>query len=385
MRSSAVILLLAACGDQLHPATDAPPVDTAPDAPAAAWPFDLPPGFPTPRLPPNTQLTAELAELGRYLFYDKRLSGNGTQSCASCHEQARAFTDGKVTPTGSTGTVLRRNAMSLTNVAYNPTQTWANFHLSHLEQQAAVPMFGDNPVELGITGNEEIVLQRFRDDTLYPQLFAAAFPAAADPITLGNVVLAISAFERRLISGNSPFDRHRQGDPDAMSASALRGEDLFFSERLECHHCHGSFNLTIAVDSANLAEPGIAFFNDGLYNVGGTGDYPAIDQGLFELTQNPADRGRFKPPTLRNVTLTAPYMHDGSIATLDEVIRIYERGGQLITTGPNAGDGKTNPNKSPFVAGFTLTDQERADLLAFLDALTDPDFVTDPRFADPFQ
>lgn len=383
LASSALIAAaLAGCGDNLAGPDAAP--DATPDAGAAAWPFPLPVGFPTPRLPPGTVLTAELAELGRHLFYDTRLSGNGTQACSSCHEQARAFTDGRVAPIGSTGTVLKRNAMSLTNVAYNPTQTWASSILVHLEQQAPVPMFGDNPVELGITGNEEVVLGRLRADATYQTLFAAAFPGQAAPVTFGNIVSALAAFERRLISGNAAIDKYRRGDLTALSDAAKRGEELFFTERLECHHCHGGFNSTLAVDHAGLAEPSSVWFNTGLYNVGGTGAYPTIDQGLFDLTQVPEDRGRFRPPTLRNVALTAPYMHDGSIATLDEVLRFYERGGRLIASGPDAGDGKDNPYKSPFVPGFTLTDQERADLLTYLEALTDLDFIADPTLADPF-
>lgn len=373
-------VVLAACGEgALEPDAGAPDA-----APPATWPFELPQGFPVPRLAEGQVLTEELAELGRHLFYDVRLSGNGTQACASCHEQARAFSDGKVTPQGSTGTVLVRNAMSLTNVAYNPTQTWANHLLATLEQQAPVPMFGEDPIELGITGNEDIVLDRLRADAMYQVLFAAAFPGEPDPYDFGNIVQAIAAFERRLISGNSRFDDHRRGVPNALSEAELRGEALFFSERLECHHCHGSFNFTIAVDHSALAEPGIAFFNTGMYNVDGNGAYPATDQGLFELTQVDADRGRYRPPTLRNIAVTAPYMHDGSMVTLDEVIRFYERGGRLIVDGPNAGDGKLNPYKSPFVAGFTLTDQERADLIAFLEALTDDVFLTDPSLSDPF-
>lgn len=387
MATSAAVVLAMACGTQEPSATpDAQPADAA-DAQADAavsWPFELPPGFPTPRLPGGERMTAELAELGRYLFYDKRLSGNGTQACASCHEQARAFTDRKITPSGSTGEVLRRNAMSLTNVAYGATQTWANFHLDTLEQQALVPMFGDDPIELGITGHEDVVLDRLRSDPSYPARFAAAFPGEASPIDFNGIVAAISAFERRLISGASRVDRYRQGDLAAITASELRGEELFFTERLECHHCHGSFNFTIAVDHAGLAVPGTAFFNTGLYNVGGMGANPATDQGLYDITHLPADQGRYKPPTLRNIAVTAPYMHDGSMTTLDEVIRFYERGGRLTEQGPNAGDGRLNPFKSPFVGGFTLTEQERIDLIAFLEALTDDAFLADPTLADPF-
>lgn len=382
MRRMAIWLVLAGCGDDAHPAVDAP-VDSPGDA-GVAWPFELPTGLPAPRLPPNATLTAELAELGRHLFYDTRLSGNGTQACASCHDQARAFSDGKITPSGSTGQVLKRNAMSLTNVAYNPTQTWASSVLLHLEQQAPVPMFGENPVELGITGNEELVLERLRAEPRYAPLFAAAFPGVADPVTLANIVVAISAFERRMISGNSALDRYRRGDASALSESAKRGEAMFFSETLECHHCHGGFNFTLAVDHANLSTPSAVFFNTGLYNVGGAGAYPVIDQGLFDLTGVPEDRGRFRPPTLRNIAVTAPYMHDGSMATLDEVVRFYERGGRLIDNGPNAGDGKTNPYKNAFVNGFTLTDEERADLLAFLASLTDDSFLVDPVLANPW-
>lgn len=384
MRHLALLAVLVACGGDdpgVEPAPDAAlPVDAAP----AAWPFPLPVGFPVPRLPAGARLSPELAELGRHLFHDRRLSGNGTQSCASCHEQARAFTDGAITPRGSTGEVLRRNAMSLANVAYNPTQTWANHRLVSLEGQAVVPMFGDNPVELGITGNEAVVLGRLRADPTYQRLYAAAYPGRSEPLDLPQVIEALAAFERRLISGDAPLDRYRRGDRTAVSAAALRGEALFFTERFECHHCHGSFNLTIAIDHAALAEPAVAFFNTGLYDVDGTGSYPVTDQGLHDLTGAPADRGRFRPPTLRNVAVTAPYMHDGSIATLDEVLRFYERGGRLVSDGPSAGDGKLNPNKSPFVPGFTLSDDERADLLAFLDALTDTTFLTDPSLASPW-
>ncbi len=382
------LALAAACGSDHGGEADAAGgdggLDAATDAGVTPWPFELPPGFPTPRLPPGQRLTPELAELGRHLFYDVRLSGNGTQACASCHAQALAFTDGLVVPSGSTGEVLRRNSMSLTNVAYNPTQTWANHLLVHLEQQAPVPMFGENPVELGITGHEEEVLARLRADPRYQELHARAFPGATGPLELGEIVQALAAFQRRLISGRSPYDREHTGEPGAMSAAALRGEAMFFSETLECHHCHGSFNLTIAVDHAGLAAPNPAFFNTGLYNVGGTSAYPPHDEGLFELTQVATDRGRFRPPTLRNVAVTAPYMHDGSIATLDEVIRTYERGGRFVADGPFAGDGRENLYKSPFVAGFTLTDDERADLRAFLEALTDDAFLTDPTLADPF-
>jgi len=362
----------------------APPLDASLDAAPVPWPFPLPPNFPTPRLPPDAVLTAELAELGRYLFYDVRLSGNGTQACASCHQQARAFSDGLVTPTGSTGDRLRRNAMSLTNVAFNPSQTWANPQATTLERQALIPILGKLPVELGVAGHEQEILDRLAADAAYPARFARAFPDDAAPIGWPNIVSALAAFERRLISGDAPVDRFRAGDTAAISDAAKRGQAMFFSETLECHHCHNGFNFTIAVDHSGLSEQRSQFFNTGLYNVGGTGGYPAADQGLWEFTFVDSDRGRYRPPTLRNVAVTAPYMHDGSIATLEEVLAVYERGGRLVDRGPHAGDGRANPNKSPFVGGFTLTSEQRADLLAYLRALTDDSFLHDPTLSDPF-
>jgi cytochrome c peroxidase len=161
--------------------------------------------------------------------------------------------------------------------------------------------------------------------------------------------------------------------------------ELFYSERLECHHCHGGFNFTEASVHAGSAFDAALFHNTGLYDLDGAGAYPAGNTGLYELTGEPADMGRFRAPTLRNVAVTAPYMHDGSVETLEEVIRIYEAGGRLIEDGPWAGDGRSSPLKSGLIPGFALTDDERADLVAFLESLTDARFLTDPRFADPYE
>ncbi len=385
-----LVCLAGACGSDSPGNEDvadagAGPADAGADPDAGVtWPFALPERFPVPRLPPGERMTPELAELGRYLFHDTRLSANETQSCASCHRQERAFTDGRTVAVGSTGETLRRNAMSLTNIAYNPTHTWANPLADTLEAQALVPIFGDHPIELGATGHEEEILGRFRADPQYQEMFAAAFPGEEDAVTFPNVIRAISAFERRLISGTSRVDRYRSGEDGALTESEIRGYQLMFTEELECHHCHGGFNFTIAVDYAGLPQPAVHFFNNGLYNLAGTGDYPEVDQGLWEFTFDDGDRGRYRPPTLRNVGVTGPYMHDGSVETLEEVIAIYERGGRLIEEGPTAGDGRDHPNKSPFVGGFILTDQERTDLLAFLRALTDEAFLTDESLSDPF-
>lgn len=351
---------------------------------ATDYDWQLPAGIPKPQVPADNPMTKEKVALGRYLFYDQRLSGNMTQSCSSCHFQALAFSDGRAVSIGSTGEETPRNAMSLTNSAFSAALTWSNPLLRTIEQQVVVPMFGEFPHELGITGHSEEVLQRFKDDLQYQAMFKAAFPNEPDPINFGNIVKSLASFVRTLISGRSTYDTYRWQDPNALSESAQRGMSLFFGEELECHHCHGGFNFSAATITPNATFSAKSFFNTGLYNVGGTGAYPQPNTGVFGITGKASDMGRFRPPTLRNIALTAPYMHDGSIATLEEVIQFYSDGGRVIHDGDNAGDGRKNPYKSALVAGFILTDQERTDLLAFLNSLTDETFVTDPRFSDPF-
>jgi len=351
------------------------------EEPGFRW--DLPQGFPKPVVPEDNPMSAEKVELGRRLFYDKRLSENREQSCASCHRRELAFTDGLGHAVGSTGEHHRRGSMSLANVAYASRLTWANPLLDRLEDQALVPMFGDKPVELGLS-EAQTLLDRLKDEGDYRHRFERAFPGDPRPITLANVTRALAAFERTLISGNAPYDRFTRGETNALSAEAQRGMDLFFSERLECFHCHGGFTFSDAVDHAGLPEPARAFHNTGLYNVDGHGAYPASDRGLYELTGKPADMGRFRAPTLRNIAVTAPYMHDGSAATLEEAIDHYMAGGRRIAAGERAGNGAESPLKDEFLVGFVLTDGERRDLVAFLHSLTDEDFIRDPRFSNPF-
>lgn len=344
----------------------------------------LPHGFPLPRVPEDNSMSAEKVELGRYLFYDKRLSGNGTQSCESCHLQKLAFSDGKRTPVGSTGQMLERNSPALVNVAYNATLTWANPTLTEVERQVLVPMFAEFPVEMGMTGRQEEVLNRLRSDKRYQQFFATAFPDDPEPINIHNVIQALSSFIRSLISGNSPYDHYVAGHKSALSVSAQRGMELFFGEELECHHCHTGFNFSSSTIHANSTFSAAVFQNNGLYNLDGEGAYPLGNRGVYEITGKPDDMGRFRPPTLRNIALTAPYMHDGSIATLEEVVRHYMAGGRIIEEGPLAGDGRRNPHKNGLVSGFELTDQEIADLVAFLESLTDENFINNPLFSNPF-
>ncbi len=353
------------------------------DPPAYDW--KLPAKFPVPRVPEDNPMTAEKVELGRYLFYDTRMSINGKVACATCHEQARAFTDGRVTAVGATGQVHPRNSMSLGNVAYAPTLTWANPGLRKLETQLLIPMFGETPVEMGLAGREKKLVATLGKDPRYRTMFAAAFPGEAQPISVPNIAKAVASFVRTLITGGSAYDTYRfQRKAQGISVQAKRGEALFFSERLECFHCHIGLNFSGPLAFEGLEFEEAEFHNTGLYNIDGKGGYPKGNRGVFEVTGNPADMGRFKAPTLRNLKYTAPYMHDGSIATLDEVIDHYEAGGRDVHAGKYAGDGRANPYKNAFVKGFKLTPEERADLIAFLMTLTDEAFVTDPRFSNPF-
>ena len=355
-----------------------------PPADASGYVWQLPAGFPRPVVPASTPMSAAKVELGRHLFYDLRLSGNGQQACASCHEQARAFSDGRPRGVGSTGAMHARNPQGLGNVAYLSTLTWIGPGLGELERQLEAPMRGDAPIELGMGGHEDGILARLAAEPRYAELFAAAFPGQAP--SFDSIKAALASFVRALISGNSAFDRHARGERGAMSPAALRGADLFFSRRLGCTACHGGFQFTTATRYVGSTDTPLEspFHNIGLYNLDGAGAYPADAPGLRAITGQPRDEGRFRVPSLRNVELTAPYMHDGSVATLEDVIKIYEDGGRVLTDGPNAGDGRASPLRSRLLTTFQLDDGERADLLAFLRSLTDPDFVTDPRFANPW-
>lgn len=344
---------------------------------ANSWEWELPPGFPAPCVPADNPLSVEKIDLGRYLFFDPRLSGNATQSCASCHKPELAFTDGLAQAVGSTGEMHPRSAMSLANVAYNSTLTWQDPTLTRLEDQALVPMFNTHPVELGLAGNENEVLARIRADGAYPAMFAAAFSGDPQPLTIDNITRAIASFERTLISGNAPYFQWVYGDDRAaLGPAAKRGMKLFFSELTKCSMCHVGFTFSGPIRTRGLEDIEPTFHNTGLYSVDELGNYPPESPGAIEKTGLDRDRGAFRAPTLLNIELTAPYMHDGSIASLPEVIDFYAAGGR--------GPGKTNPNKSRRIAGFGLAPGEKEDLIAFLRSLTDRAFVDDPRFTSPF-
>jgi cytochrome c peroxidase len=335
-------------------------------------------------VPDDNALNDARIELGRRLFYDRRMSENRTQSCADCHQQALAFSDGHALPRGSTGHALVRNSPSLANVGYLPVYTWVNPMLTSLEQQATVPLFADIVIELGVTGHEQEVLDRFAADAAYSELFQEAYGGDV-AVSWDNVVRALGAFQRTLISNRAPFDRWVAGDERAVPDAAKRGFELFNSERLECYHCHAGFNFTTAVRTAAGESWRSSFVNPGLYNTQDPGGYPRENPGLYEITEEPADVGRFRVPTLRNVAVTAPYMHDGSLATLDDVLDHYARGGTLTSSGPREGDGALHPRKDLLIRGFELDAEEREDVLAFLNSLTDEEFLSDERHSDPLE
>ena len=363
--------------------------------------WDLPPGVSPPRLPLGSPMTPARVELGRHLFYDTRLSGNGTQSCATCHIQALAFTDGRPRGLGSTGQRHPRSAMSLVNVAYRDALTWGNPTLLTLEEQVLVPLFATDPVELGLTGHEERVYAALAASPVYERLFAAAFPrfdamdsdeAPDDPlVSTEKIALALAAFQRSIVSFRSPYDRYRfHGDETALSPAARRGMELFFSRRARCGGCHLgrpdqshsalSTDISLNLDggsktaTSSLNSPAVFnFHNTGLYNLPGPVPYPPENTGRHAHTGDLEHVGQFRIPTLRNVTLTAPYMHDGSIAALGEVLDHYVAGGRA-----------PNPQQSEAIEPLALRDDQRQDIIAFLQSLTDEELLRDPRWSDPW-
>lgn len=347
--------------------------------------WDLPPWMKPPPEPAANPTTKAKVELGRRLFYDGRLAADSMRSCASCHQQARSFSDAAPFSWGVTGELTARNTMALANVGYAPSLTWANPYLDSLELQARTPMFGRHPVEMGMDGRQDELVATLSGDPGYRDLFTRAFPEEAGQITVKSVTAALGAFERTLVSARSSYDEYRFGGrAGAMSESAKRGEALFMGTRLNCHACHGGPRFNGDVDGEG--NPATNFQNNGLYNTDGLGGYPAGNIGMAALTGRYEDTGRFKVPSLRNVAVTAPYMHDGSLPTLDAVLDHYAAGGRLIPPGErNAGDGRASPLKSPLVAGFELSAQEREDVIAFLTALTDEAFLNDPRYSDPWK
>lgn len=305
--------------------------------------LSVPEGFPEPEIPTDNTLTPERIALGKRLFYDPVLSKDSTRSCGSCHHPHLAFSDSTAVSLGIENRTGTRNSPSLANVAYQKNLLREG-GVPTLEMQILVPIQEHNEFDFNIL----LVADRLKRMPEYVALAESAYAREPDPFVITR---AIAAFERTLLSGDSPYDQwFFQGTAAAVSASAKRGYSLFQSERLACGTCHEGFLFTNQT-----------FANNGLYEV-----YP--DSGRIRLTGLETDRALFKVPSLRNVALTAPYMHDGNLPTLEAVIDHYQTGG------------KPHPNKSPLLRPFILTMQERADLLAFLNSLTDEGFVHNPAF-----
>lgn len=289
-------------------------------------------------VPEDNLLTAEKVELGRQLFLDTRLSRDSTIACASCHKRELAFTDGHKVAIGIRGSKGIRSVPSLVNRAYGKSFFWDG-RVTSLEEQALEPI--QNPKEMGLTLPE--LERRLRSDQEYEEAFQKVFESSP---SAQNIARAIASFARTLLSGNSPFDRFVNGDRNALSESAQRGLQIFRGNG-NCIACHS----------------GPLFSDESFHNTGVSWGKQPKDFGRYEVTKKEDDHGKFKTPSLRNVALTAPYMHDGSMATLAEVIEFYNRGGNL------------NPYLDSEIKPLHLSVSERVHLFDFLQSLTSPECV----------
>jgi len=330
---------LAACSSD----ADDSPHTGAPSLITSTIPEGFPKGTNVDQAPADNALTVERATLGKRLFYDPELSRTSEVSCASCHQQASAFSDPAPVSIGVEGRRGTRNAPSIVNAAWGKSFFWDG-RARTLEDQAGQPL--ENPLEMDLSLSDAVA--RVESDPSYVEAFRRAYGEAPSEATLQK---ALASFVRSVVSGNSPYDRHLRGDDSDFGPQRKRGEALFLNEKAECFHCH---------PSGSLSNEG--FFNNGTYTAGG-------DTGREQVTGRVGDIGKFKVPGLRNIALTAPYMHDGSVPTLEAVIEQYDAGGR--------GD----PTTDPLIKPMSLTDDEKADLLEFLRSFTDDALLQDARFA----
>lgn len=344
--------------------------DAIDPAPAAPTPYVLtvPAGFPTPVIPATNPLTNEGVALGRMLFYEKKLSSTNTMACGSCHQQSKAFTDGLAKAVGVDGVANPRGTMSLTNVLWSTTLTWDGA-FSTLETQALHPI--ENSIELHQPLT--VGVGKLQSTDTYPPLFLAAFGTRT--ITTDLVLKALTQFERTLISGNSRYDKYLANSHQGFTADEQAGLVLYSTHispgnvrGAECFHCH-----TIPLMSSNYAAQ---FFNNGL-------DLTFGDPGRGGVTGLAVDNGKFVAPTLRNITLTAPYMHDGRFTTLEQVLDHYSDHVQMASPGLD-NNLIQGINDLPFGTHMDLTATEKRQVLAFLKTLTDSTFIADKRFSSPF-
>lgn len=293
-------------------------------------------GLPPVPIPADNPMTPEKIELGKLLYFETRMSKDGKISCATCHDPQMAWAEHRPTSKGIHEQVGDRNAPTVINAAYMTSQFWDG-RAKTLEEQALGPI--ENPIEMGMT--MEVVTANLENIAEYKERFQKVFGTG---VTKEGIAKAIATFERTVLSGNSPYDRFQAGDKSAMSEAAQRGMALFM-DKGQCSTCH--------------APP--TFSNGGFYNAGVGSDKPNPDIGRMKVTNNEADRGKFRVPHLRNIADTAPYFHDGSAATLEEAVALMAAGG------------KDNPNLSGVLKSVReakLTDAENKDLVEFLKALS---------------
>lgn len=313
-----------------------------------------PDGFPAYDEPADNPTTPAGVDLGRRLFYDPILSGDGTQSCSSCHAQEWGFTDsGKQFSEGIDGIEGDKNSMQLINLLWADEFFWDG-RSGSLEIQALEPV--TNPIELHADWGD--VEEKLQSHPTYPKLFEQAF--GSQVVTRELAAKAIAQFERTMIAGDTRYHRWLYGKPGGfLTPQEQQGYELFFGEKAECFHCH--------ID--------VTFTNNDFHNNGLNSTFNPSNLGRFNVTGLPSDRGLFKTPTLINIAQTAPYMHDGRFATLEEVVDHYSSGVQ------------DSPTRDPLIRkdGFQLTADERDALVAFMKTLTDETFLTDPKFSNPFE
>ncbi|MBP6826625.1 MAG: cytochrome-c peroxidase [Saprospiraceae bacterium] len=326
-------------------------------------PYDLKVGdFPTPDLPADNKLTVAGVQLGRMLFYEKMLSKDGSQACADCHQQKDAFSDIRQFSIGVEGLPGKRQAMAVMNLAWHRNGLFWDGRAPKIRDQALKPI--QDPLEM----NETLpnVVAKLAADKKYTDQFIRAFGDAT--VTSERVSLALEQFMLTMVSNNAKYDQVLRGQA-TLTDSEKRGKDLFFSEfdpfgsekGAECFHCHAGHNFT----------------NDEFMNNGLDTDAGLTDEGRKKVTTDPADRGKFKVPSLRNIALTPPYMHDGRFATLEDVIDHYDHGVKTSATV----DILLQYNLQP--GGLQLTVQDKADLVAFLKTLTDTDFLANAAYGKP--
>lgn len=299
--------------------------------PAAPPPVPL--GLLPVQWPKDNPYSPAKAELGKLLYFDTRLSKDNTVSCATCHSPKFAYGDGLPVSTGIKGQKGGRSAPTVINRAYSLAQFWDG-RAATLEEQAKGPI--QNPIEMGET--HEAVVGKLKAIAGYRAMFKRVF--GTEDLTIDHVAKAIATFERTVLSGNAPYDRYRAGNKAAMTADQVRGMDVYLN-KAKCDQCHEGINFT----------------SNAYHNVGVGIDKPNPDEGRFVVTKNPADWGAFKTPTLRDIERTAPYMHDGSLKTLEEVVDFYNKGGT------------PNKNLDEKIVPLKLSDQEKKDLVAFMKAL----------------